>query len=438
MNSTNITNVINLLNKSHSVYHVVKNIEDVLKEKGFIKLDEKDSQEIVSGNSYYVKRNNTSIIAFRTPNDFDIKNAGFKITATHNDSPTFKLKPNPVIRYENLILLNTEPYGGGIYNTWLDKPLSIAGRILYEQDGKIHSKLLDIDEDLLVIPNLCIHMNRTINTGYNYNPAIDLRPVLGTGDSSFDFVSYLKEKTEIDAEASILSHDLFLYNREEAKEVGMNKEFIASGRLDDLASTFSTLLGFVDSKENDSDIQVYASFDNEEVGSLTRQGANSTLLKDILYRILMSLGGNEIDYRRIIAASTLLSIDNAHANHPNHPEISDSTTKVLLNKGIVIKYNANQSYTSDGFSSAIVKGLCLKNNIPYQEYTNRSDLRGGSTLGNISNSEVSLVSVDIGLPQLSMHSSYEFMGKEDIDHMVNLVKSYFNSTFVLKDEYIEL
>lgn len=429
-----IANILNLLNSSYSTFHVVNNIEKKLQEASFKKISEKDLFKIEKGGKYYLTRNDSSVIAFKIPEVLNIQDLSFLISATHNDSPTFKLKPNPIINVNNLLLLETEPYGGGIYNTWLDKPLSIAGRVLVNNNGTIQSKLFCIDEDLLIIPNVCIHMNREINKSNSYNASVDLRPIFSTYEENFSFDKYLLDKLSLN-EGEVLSHDLFLYNREKATLIGKNKEFLASGRLDDLASTYSALLGFIESESSDH-ISLFASFDNEEVGSLTKQGANSDFLKWTIRRILKGL--NIEDEEMVYSKSFLLSIDNAHANHPNHLEYSAKTCNVLLNNGIVIKYNANQSYTSDGFSSSIVKMICVNNNLKYQEYTNRSDLRGGSTLGNLSNSELSLTSCDIGIAQLAMHSSYEMLGKYDIEDMIKLTKSYFSSFISYSDEGVKI
>ena len=282
-----INETLALLNKSYSPFHVVKNIEEKLLSSGYQMLKEQEMYQLKAGGRYFVKRNGTSIIAFSIPND--LSRPYFKISATHNDSPTFKLKPNPVVIYKNLASLNVEPYGGAIYSTWMDRPLSLAGRVMVEGKNGVEAKLLAIDEDLLEIPNLCIHMNREINKGYCYNPAKDMLPLLGEVKEGFDFNAYLGEKLGLKGEEKVLSFDLFLYNREEAKLMGMNKEFLAGGRLDDLSATYSVLLGFLDAKENDG-INVYASFDNEEVGSLTKQGANSDFLRLTLKRILKALG----------------------------------------------------------------------------------------------------------------------------------------------------
>ena len=417
--NTNET-VLELLKRSYSPFHAVKNIEEKLLEAGFIELDETKTYRLELGKSYFVKRNDSSILAFRLPRE--CRDFAFHIAAVHTDSPTFKVKPNPIMNKGGLMMLNVEPYGGMLHSTWLDRPLSIAGRVLIKDEKGISSHLLAVDEDLLQIPNLCIHMNRDANNGFAYNPAKDLIPVFGQIEEGFDFNKYLLEKLGLDGE--VLGHDLFLYNRDEPRYVGRKKEFLSAGRLDDLASAYTSLLGFLEGK-NEKDVNMLVCFDNEEVGSLTKQGANSDFLKQNTERILIALGKKD-EMGEIVARSFLLSIDNAHANHPNYPETSDATTKVSLGGGIVIKYNANQKYTSDAVSAAVVKDIAKGAGVPVQEYTNRSDLRGGSTLGNISNSELSLTSCDIGLPQLAMHSSNEFMAVVDLEYMVRLVAAYYS------------
>ena len=429
-----IKQVMSLLSKSYSPFHVVKNIKEELLKNGYIELDEKENFALEKGRNYFVTRNDSSIIAFAIP--ARLNSLSFQISASHTDSPTFKLKPSPIVEAGNLLKLDTEPYGGGIYNTWMDRPLSIAGRVLVKEGDKINTHLLNIDQDLLFIPNVAIHMNREINRGYNYNPAVDMLPLFGEKSDHFDFEEYLLEQLGLD-DGKIISHDLFLYNRDLPRLVGKEGEFLSSGREDDLASTYTALLGLLNSRKN-TQINVYAAFDNEEVGSLTKQGANSTFLKDIIQRIVACFQKEKDDYHKAVASSVLISIDNAHANHPNHPELSDKKTDVKLNGGIVIKYNADQRYTSDSFSSSIVKALCKEVEVPYQEYTNRSDLRGGSTLGNISNSEISLTSADIGIAQLCMHSSNELCGSYDIERMVEFTKAFFSYRIQLEGNSISL
>ncbi len=421
-----IEEILNLLNCSYSPFHVVSNIETKLKRNHFTELQENEDFILENGGRYFVKRNGSSIIAFRIPEN---RPRGFLITASHTDSPTFKLKPNPIYTFKNLMLLNVEPYGGAINYSWLDRPLSFAGRVMIQHDNEIQIKNVCIDEDLLLIPSVAIHMNREINKSVAMNPAKDMIPVFGNTIDNFSFDEYLKKKIGLNENEKIISHDLLLYNRDKATLLGSNQEFISSPRLDDLASCYSSLLGFLEAKANDF-ISCFVAFDNEEVGSLTRQGANSTFLREIIQKI----SKNFKDEVSLVPNSIMLSIDNAHANHPNHPEYSDVTTDVELNKGIVIKYNANQKYTTDALSSAIVKIIAAKEGIQIQEYANRSDLPGGSTLGNISNSEVSLLSADIGLPQLAMHSSYELMGKDDLLGMIRLVLRFYSSSFSMNKD----
>jgi len=426
---TNLEKTMELLKKSHSQFHAVSNIEEELLEAGFEALSENAPFDIVPGHDYFITRNDSSIIAFKIPEN---PKKQFKITATHTDSPTFKIKPNPVKRYKNIASLNCEPYGGGIYYSFFDKPLTLAGRAFVKEDDRIESRLLYIDQDLLYIPSLCIHMNRNVNSAFEANPARDTIPMIGELPEDFDFNKFLGEKLD---NKEVISFDLYLAQRDEPKLVGLNKEFLSSPKLDDLSAAYTALFGFLESK-NDSSIDVYTSFDNEEVGSLTKQGANSDFMKHILGRIASALGWNKEEKFQALANSVMLSIDNAHANHPNRPEMSDPTTDVRLNGGIVIKYNANQSYTSDALSSSIVKTICGNNGLKYQEYTNRNDLRGGSTLGNISNSEVSLTTVDIGIAQLAMHSANEIMGSRDIDDMVKLVNGFYSSSIQIEGSSI--
>lgn len=417
----NVNKLIELLNKSHSQFHVVNNIKEELLSAGFKEIKENQKFEINKGESYFITRNDSSIIAFKVPKE--IKDFHFQITAAHNDSPTFKLKQQPVVKVNNTYSLNVEPYGGMIMSTWLDRPLSIAGRVFVKKHNAVESILFDKDENLMLIPNVAIHMNREVNTGYKFNAAVDMLPLLTSTNKDITLNDIL------DMDDEIIAHDLFLYNRDKAELFGLEKEFLSSPRIDDLGSTYSCLMGLINSKSNGA-IDVLAAFDNEEVGSLTRQGANSTFLKDTLRRITKSLDYDCDDFYQAVAKSSLLSVDNAHAVNPNHPEYSDKT-KVLLNQGVVIKYNANQSYTTDALSSSIVKTIMQNNHLNIQEFSNRSDLRGGSTLGNISNSEISIVSADIGLPQLAMHSCNEMCGVKDIKDMLILISDYYSTNIIV-------
>ena len=415
--------VIALLDQSHSVFHVVANMERELTEAGFEMLTESQSFQIKPSGKYYVKRNDSSIIAFKIPSQ---PAKGYRIAATHNDSPTFVLKPNPVLNKGSVAQLNTEPYGGGLYYSWLDRPLSFAGRVFVKVDDEVQCQLVDLEEDALVIPSLAIHMKRDANDSLALNAARDMIPLWIDRRYEDDFCSYLKQA--FDLKGDVLSFDLALYVRENARLVGGGANLLLSPRLDDLSSAYSSLLAFLESNPaEDGNIAVFASFDNEEVGSMTQQGAFSDFMKCTLERVGVVLGWNEDDRRIAQANTTLLSVDNAHANHPNHPECSDPTTDVKLNGGIVLKYNAAQHYTTTGKSAAYVKKLALELNQPIQEFTNRSDMRGGSTLGNLSNVQVSILCADIGIAQLAMHSSVELCGATDVGRMVELLRLHYEN-----------
>lgn len=425
----NIERILTSLNASKSPFHVVRNIETALLEAGFEKLDEKKEYILKKGCSYFVTRNDSSIIAFKIPSKCE--DFSFFGTATHNDSPTYKLKPNPFIRKGSLTLLDTEPYGGMIHSSWLDRPLSIAGRVYLQKGNEVDEKLVDIDKDLLLIPNLAIHMNRDINNGYPYNPAVDMLPLLSSSLSEDEtFVSYLSKELSLKEEEAILSHDLYLYNRDKARLFGAREEFLSSPKIDDLASVYCALLSFL-SSNNEKRMTLFASFDNEEVGSLTRQGAASTFFRDTLLRLSSSLSFN---LEEAVARSFILSVDNAHANHPNHPEKSDQTTNVALGEGIVLKHSANQSYTTDAFGAALVKKVASLTKVPVQEFSNRSDIRGGSTLGNLLNGQISIHSADIGLPELAMHSANETMAAKDLCFMVNFLTAFFEKDIHFEGE----
>ena len=311
-------------------------------------------------------------------------------------------------------------------STWFDRPLSIAGRVLVKEDDTYVTKLVDIDRDLVMIPNVAIHMNRKINDGYAYNKQVDMLPLFGGSESKpGDFNKLIAEKLGVQEE-NIYGSDLYLYNRMAPSIWGANEEFISSPKLDDLQCAFTSLEGFLKGS-NEQSINVFACFDNEEVGSGTKQGAESTFLADVLQRINTGLGKEQEDYYRALASSFMLSADNAHAVHPNHPEKTDVNNCVYMNEGIVVKSHAGQKYTSDAVSIAIFKGFCEKANVPVQFFANRSDASGGSTLGNIAMSQVSMNGVDIGLPQLAMHSSYETAGIKDTYYMVKVMEEFFNS-----------
>lgn len=427
-----LRDLMNFLDSSVTMFHAINECEKVLQNCGYIYLPENEKWNIRAG-KYYTKRNSSSLIAF------DIANGDyhFQISAAHSDSPTFKLKDRPIIESNGYLKLNVEAYGGMIDATWLDKPLTLAGRVMVDTKDGIETRLLFIDKDLLIIPNVPIHFNREINKGFAFNNQVDMLPVFSAGNlSEDDFYKMLAKELGVKPEA-ILAKDLYLVNRQKAAVIGYDNELISSGRLDDLECVYTSLLGFIEANNNNH-INVFAVFDNEEVGSVTKQGAMSTFLVSTLNRINKALGKSDEDYYRAIAKSMLISCDNAHAIHPNHPELFDVKNRPVLNKGIAIKESANQKYTTDAFSRAVLKKILDKNNIPYQTFANRSDIIGGSTLGNLSNTAVSMNAVDIGLPQLAMHSAYETAGAKDVEYAIEALRAFFETNIDIKDDKVSL
>ncbi len=417
--------LMQFLDNSYTCFHAVKNIEELLQKEGFIKLEEDAIWTLEENQKYYVIRNTSSIIAFKIPYRNTIK--GFNIVASHSDSPSYKLKPHPTITdvANNYTKLNVEPYGGMIDYTWFDRPLGIAGRVFIENNKQITEKLLKMEETV-VIPSVAIHLNR--GSDLTFNPQIDLLPVLG--DSQKDFEQLLS--SYVDAK-KVLSTDLFLYNKEKATLVGAHNEYILSSRLDDLECAYASIKSLICA--NNKNIVVASIFNNEEVGSMSQNGADSTFLVDTLTRIAAAL---KLDYKMLLASSFMVSADNAHAVHPNHLEKSDATNHVYLNKGIVIKHQAGLRYTTDALSEAIFKQVCNLASVAYQDYTNRSDQRGGSTLGSIALTHLSIPCIDIGLAQLAMHSSLEMAGTFDIEDMYKALTSYYNIQYEIKNGNIVL
>ena len=427
-----LKDLMDFLDSSVTMFHAINECEKVLQKSGFTYLPENEKWNINKG-KYYTKRNSSSLIAF----DIAEGDYHFQISAAHSDSPTFKLKDRPVIEANGYLKLNVEGYGGMINATWLDKPLTLAGRVMVNTDKGIETRLLHIDRDLLIIPNVPIHFNREINKGFAFNNQVDMLPILSAGNlKEDDFDNMIAKELDIEAE-DILAKDLYLVNRQKAAIIGFDNELISSGRLDDLECVYTSLRGFVEA-ENKNHINVFAVFDNEEVGSVTKQGAMSTFLASTLDRVNTALGKSKEEYYRAIAKSILISCDNAHAVHPNHPELFDVKNRPVLNQGIAIKESANQKYTTDAFSRAILKKILEKKNIPYQTFANRSDIAGGSTLGNLSNTVVSMNAVDIGLPQLAMHSAYETAGAKDVGYAFETLKAFFEANIDIKDDKVAI
>ena len=410
------------LENSPSCFHAIDNIKNILLREQFIQLQENEKWQLRRGCRYFVTRNDSSVIAFTVPEQ-DI--SGMRIIASHSDSPAFKIKENPELETDGHYLrLNVEGYGGMLCAPWLDRPLSVAGRVIVKDRlGRLCSRLINIDRDLLLIPSLAIHMNREANSGYKYNIQKDMLPLYSSIASKGTFMKMLAEAADAE-ETAILGHDLFLYNRQKASIWGAAEEFISCGRLDDLQCAFAALKGFL-AGEKASHLAVYCVLDSEEVGSTTKQGAASTFLYDTLTRIHDSLGYTREDYLIHLADSFMISADNAHAVHPNHTDKSDPSNRPYLNGGIVLKFNANQKYCTDAISAAMFRDICGTAGVPVQTFANRSDMAGGSTLGNISNTQVALNTVDIGLPQLAMHSPYETAGVEDTDYLIRVAEAFY-------------
>ena len=414
--------LIDFINESPTAFNAVDNLKRVFLENNFIELKENEKFLLEKGKNYFVTRNNSALIAFKVGKY--IKKYAFKIVASHVDSPCFKIKPISEGKTDIYNKINIEPYGGMINSTWLDRPLSIAGRVSLIENNILVNHVVNIKKPVLMIPNLCIHFNRQINSGYAYNHAIDMQPMIGQENEGNNLISLLLEELKVESQ-QILNYDLFAYNFEKGYLWGKNNEYISSPRLDDLECAFISQKSFLSSND-DNNIDVCVFFDNEEVGSTTIQGANSDFLFNVLKRVNFALNYNEEDFICALADSYLVSSDNAHAVHPNRNDMTDPNNKVYMNKGIVIKFNASQSYTTDGSSASYIQNLCQKNHIPYQFFTNRSDVRGGSTLGNISSAHVSIKAVDIGLAQLAMHSSFETAGSLDIEYLFELLKAFYN------------
>lgn len=397
---------------------------------GYTRLYEKDAWELKRGGDYYVIRDQSAIAAFRVP-----KRDSFTamIMASHADSPMFRIKPDAQITVEDsYIKLNVEKYGGAILSTWFDRPLSVAGRVLVKcKDGTIESRLIDIDRDLLIIPSLAIHMESNKDEGKKINVQNEMLPLFAqligeNADKPRKFTDLIAKAIDAEAE-DIIDYDLYLYNRQKGCTFGADNEFIGSGRLDDLQCAFSSMEGLLSSERGDS-LSMHCVFYNEEVGSSTKQGAGSTFLSDTLLRIYAALDMGGDEYLRALSESFMISADNAHSIHPNYTDKADPTNRPMMNKGPVIKYNANQKYATDAVSGAIFKQLCEKADVPYQTFVNRSDMPGGSTLGNISNTQVPMLTADIGLAQLSMHSAYETAGAYDADYLITVAREFFSST----------
>lgn len=422
--------LIDFIYESPTPFHAVNNLKKELSTSGFVELKEDEKWELQKSGKYFVERNNSAIIAFVVGNSVVAKK-GFKIVGAHTDCPTFRIKPNTEIVSENSYMkLNTEAYGGAILNTWLDRPLCIAGRVTLKSKDILFPKteLVNINRPILIIPNLAIHMNRSVNSGVELNKQVDMLPILGLINENLEKENYLVKLIahELNVKSEdILDFDLLLYEYYKGCIIGVNNEFVSSSRLDDLEMVHAGLTALVNSKTSEA-TNVLVCFDNEECGSSSKQGADSQFLSDVLERIILSFGGDREDFFRALNKSFMVSSDAAHAVHPNRGEKADPTNRPHINNGPVIKINANQKYASDSNSISVFKEVCKKANVPFQTFVNRSDEVGGSTIGPISANHVAVRTVDIGTALLAMHSIREMCGVLDHSYVEKSLEEFFN------------
>ena len=410
MDST-IKQLREFLDRSHSMYHAVEQLRGMLEEDGYVRLSESSGWSLKPGGKYYLTRGGSTLMAFRVP---CATPRGFMVSASHSDRPGFKLKENGELegKYTRLA---TEVYGGALLATWMDRPLSVAGRVMVQTPQGVESRLVDLDQDLLLIPNVAIHMNRNANDGQAYKPTVDTLPLVGGPEAKGKLWSMIQQA----AGGSVLGHDLYLYVRQPATVWGVEGEYLSGAALDDLVCAWGCTQGFLASRESEA-IPVLCVFDSEEVGSSSVQGAGSTVLQDVLSRIAGSLS---LDLPCMLRQSFVLSADNAHALHPNHPEYADAQNAPVLGGGVVIKFNTNLRYTTDGASAAILRSLWKE--LPVQTYYNRADMMGGSTLGNISLGQVSVLSADVGIAQLAMHSCWETAAVADVIQLTQAMTAFY-------------
>ena len=414
----NLTNeLFNFIKKCPTALHTVDTLKKMLKEVGFVEIREGDKEAFISEGKYFVTRGDSSIIAFSAPASAE----GFCVVASHTDTPAFKITGINE-RQGAYASVPVEKYGGSILYSWLDRPLSVAGRVVVRTDRGLSVKLLSPDVDLMSIPSIAIHQNRSVNDGYKLNPAVDMLPLLSLSSDKGSLSSYVAKELSVDPD-DILSSDLYVYNREEGRVFGLNGEFILSPRLDNLLSVFVSLKAFLSSEDGKNTVKVFAAFDNEEVGNSTKQGADSTFLSSVLTKI----AGNEIRLSSMLENSFMVSLDNAHAKHPNHPELSNPSSAPLLGGGVAVKYHANQFYTTDALSDAIIRAIAAKAKTPLQSFSTRADMLSGSTLGSVATTRVPISTVDLGIPQLAMHSSTETCAVKDVEYALELLCAFYSS-----------
>lgn len=421
--------LLNFIKQATSPFHVVESSASLLDEAGFTSLDITEKWSLEVGHSYYTIPFGTTLFAFTLPENME--NTSFRIEASHTDHPCLRIKPIAELQEGDYLRLDTGVYGGPILNTWLDRPLSIAGKVTLKSDQlfRPNTKLIDMKRAILTIPNLAIHLNRDVNKGIELNKQTDLIPLMGVAEQELlqkdYFIQFLAKELDVNVE-DILDFDLYIYNAESGDLLGMQEDFISSPRLDNLTSVYACVKGIIDAKQSDS-INVIALFDNEEIGSLTKQGADSNLMGLVLEKIYESFSLGRSAFNEAIMKSFLLSVDVGHCLHPNKPEKNDPVNKTLLNRGLVIKVDLNQKYAFDTEAIGVIQQICIADQIPYQKFINRSDIIGGSTLGAMVSSKLPMKTVDVGVPLLAMHSARELMGVKDQTALNQLMVSFFQA-----------
>lgn len=425
---------VEFLNNSHSPFHAIAQVEKKLDDAGFIRLRENASWNLENNRFYYVVKNQTCLIAFKIPEMINVRSVN--IVASHSDSPSLKIKPLPALHDKHYSRLNVEVYGGAILSTWLDRPLGIAGRVTLKENGVLVNRIVDFDDETVMIPNVAIHQNREVNNGYKWNAQVDLCPIADDRENEEYLEKLIMQKFGCDKE-NIMGHELYLYNKDQARLWGRENQFVSGQRIDNLESVYTSLEAFVRSYSSNS-INMIGIFDNEEVGSMTKQGMAASFLADVIERIFSCFYYSRNDVKAVLANSFLLSADNGHAVHPNHPELYDSVNQCYLNQGVVIKTSASMGYINDSYTWAVVKQLADRTDVPTQLFANRSDLRGGATQTSISSMSLPIMAADIGLAQLAMHSCYETAGTKDINYMIDLMSEFFNSTILVDDDRITI
>ena len=422
--------LIDFLYKSPTAYHAASSVKDMLDNEGFEEIFEKDAWKFKKGGKYYLVKNNSAVIAFKVGNG-EIEKDGFRLIGAHTDAPGFRIKPNAEMKTEDhYVRLNTEVYGGPILYTWFDRPLGIAGRVILKGKSALKPRveLVNINKPVLIIPSLAIHMNRSVNEGYNFNRQKDTLPLVGFVNEELEKKGYLMSLLTKElgvSEDEILDFDLYLYEYEKGCVMGINEELISAGKLDDQWMVFAGVKALINSTDIDS-TKVMICIDNEEIGSLTAQGAQSKLIRGTLERIAIALGKNSEEFFRAVSNSVMISADLAHAVHPNLPEKHDPTNRPLLGNGPVLKIAASGSYSTEGVAAGIFEAVCKEANVPVQKFVNRSDVRGGTTIGPMSAADLCIPVIDMGAPLIGMHSVRELASVKDNFYTIEAFTKFFS------------